>query len=77
MNLPSFLRRHAFLPQSIENSRMNATSRLLALALLICSSVAFAAEPPVVGPAARLTITPSGEIDIAMTDGAVARFVAT
>jgi hypothetical protein len=53
---------------------MTATSRLLALALLICSSVAFAAEPPVVGPAARLTVTPSGEIEVAMADGANVRF---
>ena len=41
---------------------------------LVGALCVFAAEPPVVGPAARLTITPSGEIDIAMADGAVARF---
>jgi hypothetical protein len=35
---------------------------------------AFAAEPTVVGAAARLTFTPSGEIEVAMADGAVARF---
>ena len=35
---------------------------------------AVAAEPPVVGPAARLTVTPAGEIEVAMADGAVARF---
>ena len=53
---------------------MYAASRSLALLFLFCSPVAFAAEPPVVGPAARLNVTPSGEIEVAMADGAVARF---
>ena len=41
---------------------------------LVGALCAFAAEPPVVGPAARLTVTPSGELEVAMVDGAVARF---
>jgi hypothetical protein len=77
MNHPSFLRPRTSLPQSTENSLMNATSRSLAFLFFACSLVAGAAEPPVVGPAARLSVTPSGEIEIAMADGAVARFVAT
>jgi hypothetical protein len=60
-----------------ETFRMNTTSRSLAFLFFACSLVAGAAEPPVVGPAARLSVTPSGEIEIAMADGAVARFVAT
>jgi len=33
-----------------------------------------AAEPAVAGPAARLTLMPAGEVEVAMADGAVARF---
>lgn len=42
--------------------------------MLVGALCAVAAEPPLVGPAARLAVTPSGEIEVAMADGAVARF---
>ncbi len=41
---------------------------------LVIALRAVAAEPPVVGPAARISVTPSGEVDVAMADGGVARF---
>ena len=41
---------------------------------LVGTLCAVAAEPPVVGPAARLTVMASGEIEVVMADGAVARF---
>ena len=43
----------------------------------LCLAIALrslAAEPAVVGPAARLTLALSGDVEIAMSDGAVARF---
>ena len=49
-------------------------SRSLPFLCLLLALRAVAAEPPVVGPAARLTVTPAGEIEVAMADGAVARF---
>jgi hypothetical protein len=53
---------------------MNAPFRSLAPLFLACCLRAVAAEAVVAGPAARLTLTPSGEIEVAMADGAVARF---
>lgn len=49
-------------------------SRSFPFLCLLLALRAVAAEPPVVGPAARLTVTPAGEIEVAMADGAVARF---
>ncbi|MSU51068.1 MAG: hypothetical protein EXS37_18590 [Opitutus sp.] len=48
--------------------------RLTTFLCLACGLRAVAAEPPVAGPGARLTVTPSGDVEVAMTDGAVARF---
>jgi len=53
---------------------MNSLSRSVACLGLACALHALASEPSVTGPAARLTVTPSGEVDVAMADGAVARF---
>jgi hypothetical protein len=53
---------------------MHALSLPLSFLCLVFALRAVAAQPPVVGPAARLTVTPSGEIEVAMADGAVARF---
>lgn len=53
---------------------MTALLRSLAPLFLACCLRSVAAEPVVAGPAARLTLTPSGEIEVAMADGAVARF---
>ncbi len=53
---------------------MNSSSRSFALLCLACTLSASAAEPTVAGPAGRLTLTPSGDVEIAMADGAVARF---
>ena len=53
---------------------MNPLSRLITFLCCACALRAVAAEPPVAGPAARLTVLPSGELEIAMTDGAVAKF---
>ena len=49
-------------------------SRSFPFLCLLLALRAVAAEPPVVGPAARLTVTPAGEIEVAMADGAVAQF---
>lgn len=53
---------------------MNVLSRLAVSFSLACTLPALAAELPVTGPAARLTATPSGDVEVAMADGAVARF---
>lgn len=53
---------------------MHALFRPLAFCCLVVALRAVAAQPPVTGPAGRLTVTPSGEIEVAMADGAVARF---
>ena len=50
---------------------------LFRLTTFLCCGVALrtvAAEPPVAGPAARLTVFPSGDVEVAMSDGGVARF---
>lgn len=52
---------------------MNPLSRLITFLCCACALRAAAAEPPVALPA-RLTVLPSGELEIAMTDGAVAKF---
>ncbi len=53
---------------------MKPLSRLITFLCCACALRAVAAEPPVAGPAARLTVLPSGEVEIAMTDSGVARF---
>lgn len=53
---------------------MKIYHRLFAIIGLTCALSALAAEPSLSGPAGRLSTTPSGEIEIAMSDGAVARF---
>ncbi|MCC7487873.1 MAG: hypothetical protein IT529_23130, partial [Burkholderiales bacterium] len=53
---------------------MNVLSRSVVCLYLACTLQARASEPSVTGPAARLTVTPSGDVDVAMADGAVARF---
>jgi hypothetical protein len=50
---------------------------LFRLTTFLCCGVALrtvAAEPPVAGPAARLTVFPSGDVEVAMSDAGVARF---
>ena len=53
---------------------MKATFPRFALLLLACTLRGVAAEPAVSGAAGRLAVTPAGEVEIAMADGAVARF---
>ena len=53
---------------------MNSTFRSFAILCLAFTLRSVAAEPPVTSPAARLTVTPSGDVEVAMADGAVARF---
>ncbi|MEY2880205.1 MAG: hypothetical protein RLZZ15_2585 [Verrucomicrobiota bacterium] len=53
---------------------MNALLHLIAVFCLACGLRAIAAEASVVGATARLIVVPKGEVDIAMADGAVARF---
>ena len=52
---------------------MNASLSLVIL-LAACAVRALAAEPTLAGPAGRLTLAPSGEVDVTMSDGAIARF---
>ena len=53
---------------------MKTLSRLTTLLCFGYAVRAVAAEPPLVGPAARITVAPSGEIEVAIADGGVARF---
>ncbi len=53
---------------------MKPLHRSFAFLCLVGALRGFAAEPSVVGPAARLSLTPAGEVEVAMADGAVARF---
>lgn len=53
---------------------MKSTVSLIIILGAACAARVFAAEPPVIGPSARLTVTPAGELEVAMADGAVARF---
>lgn len=53
---------------------MNLLLRPFTVLCLIGALRSVAAELPVAGPAARLTLTPAGEVEVAMADGAVARF---
>ena len=41
---------------------------------VLCAAAATAAESSIVGPAGRLTLAPSGDVDVTMSDGAIARF---
>ncbi|MBI4627008.1 MAG: hypothetical protein HY736_27770 [Verrucomicrobia bacterium] len=53
---------------------MNAFLSLAILLGAACAARALAAEPSIVGAAGRLTLAPSGDVEVIMRDGAIARF---
>ena len=56
---------------------MNVSLRLLFVLGAVCAFRGVAAETSVAGPAGRLTLAPTGDLDVTMSDGAVARFAPT